>query len=233
MRTLHAADRGALQAVLFDMDGLLADTEPLWYEVEHAVMTKLGSEWTRQDQRALVGGSLPRSIGYLLGRAARPASPEQVATWLIDGMTDLLAERGVMPMPGAVELTTQVRAAGLPCALVTSSERVIMDAVLGSLAGRGVVFDATVCGGDVRNTKPDPEPYQRAAALLGADPRRCVALEDSPNGVASAEAAGCVTIVVPNVTVVEPKPGRYFADSLATIDLALLRSLVAQSCTQA
>jgi beta-phosphoglucomutase-like phosphatase (HAD superfamily) len=104
--------------------------------------------------------------------------------------------------------------------------------VLAGLAGRGVTFDATVCGSDVRNTKPDPEPYHRAAALVGAPAGRCVALEDSPNGVAAAEAAGCVTVVVPGVTAVEPAPGRFIAASLADVDLALLRSLAEQAYAQ-
>src|SRR5271166_6533753 len=150
------------------MDGLLVDTEPLWFEVEQAVMSKLGGEWTPQDQQALIGGSLHRSVGYLLSRASCPASEEQVADWLIGGMAELLAEREVAAMPGAIELIDQVRAAGIPYALVTSSERVIMDAVLASLASRDVRFAVTVCGADVRRTKPDPEPYQLATALLGA-----------------------------------------------------------------
>ncbi len=216
-------------AVMFDMDGLLVDTEPLWFEVERAVMARLGSEWTHADQRALVGGSLHKSVGYLLSRAARPASEQAVAQWLIDGMARLLAERGMSAMPGALELAGEVRQAGIASALVTSSERVIMDAVLGGLAERGVTFDATVCGGDVRHTKPDPEPYLRAAALLGADPACCVALEDSPNGVASAEAAGCVTIAVPGVAPIEPLPGLTIVGSLAEVDLAMLRGILAGS----
>lgn len=229
-----AADAGGqLQAVLFDMDGLLVDSEPLWFEVEHSVMTRLGGDWTDEDQRSLVGGSLHGSVGYLLARATRPASREQVADWLIGGMTELLAEREVAVMPGAVELLAQVRAAGIPHALVTSSEQVIMQAILASLARRDVSFTATVCGADVRHPKPHPEPYQRAAALIGADPRFCVALEDSPNGIASAEAAGCVTIAVPGIAPIGQRPGLTIAPSLAHVDLALLQALVGQAATLA
>ncbi len=232
MRTAPTGADGAcagLAAVLFDMDGLLVDTEPLWFEVERQVMARLGGEWTERDQRALIGGSLQRSVGYLLGRASRPAAAETVADWLIGGMAGLLAERGVAAMPGALELVGQVRAAGVPLALVTSSERVIMDAVLDGLARRGVSFPVTVCGGDVRQTKPDPEPYQLAAAMLGADPKCCVALEDSPNGVAAAEAAGCVTVAVPGPAAVPAGPGRTVVASLADVDLPLLRALLARS----
>jgi HAD superfamily hydrolase (TIGR01509 family) len=216
-----------LQAVLFDMDGLLVDTEPLWFEVEQAVMAKLGGDWTPQDQQALIGGSLHRSVGYLLSRGSGSASEEQVADWLIGGMAELLAEREVAAMPGAIELYSQVRSAGIPHALVTSSERVIMDAVLASLASRDVTFAVTVCGADVRRTKPDPEPYQRAAALLGAEPRSCVALEDSPAGVAAAEAAGCLTVAVPGLAPIPDQPGRVVVRSLTEISLPRLRTLVA------
>lgn len=220
---------GRLQAAFFDMDGLLVDTEPLWFEVEHAVMTKLGGDWTPQDQQALVGGSLHRSVEYLLGRATRAASHDEVASWLVGGMADLLAEREAAMMPGASELLGQVEAAGIPRVLVTSSEAVIMDAVLASLARYDIAFTATVSGADVRHPKPAPEPYQRAAALIGADPRLCVALEDSPNGVASALAAGCVTVAVPGVAPVEPRSGLTIVASLAEVDLDLLDALVARS----
>jgi HAD superfamily hydrolase (TIGR01509 family) len=215
---------GKLQGVLFDMDGLIVDSEPLWFEVECAVMARLGGQWDEADQQALIGGSLPRTVSYLLARAARKASPEQVGRWLVEGMTSLLMSRTLTMLPGAGELLAEVRAAGIPHALVTSSERPIMDAVLLQLE---VSFTATVCADDVTRGKPDPEPYLRAASLLRADPRHCVALEDSPNGVASAEAAGCRMVAVPSLVPILAQPGRVVAASLSQVDLALLRDLVA------
>jgi len=219
------------QAVLFDMDGLLVDTEPFWFEVEHAVMARLGGRWTPADQRALVGGSLHRSVAYLRRRAGSgaTASHDDVASWLLDGMAALLAEREAALMPGALDLLTAVERAGIPRILVTSSEPVIMDAVLTSLARHGVEFTGTVSGADVSAPKPHPEPYQAAAALIGAEPRFCVALEDSPNGVGSALAAGCITIAVPGIAAVEPRPGLIIAESLADVDVALLRDLAARA----
>ncbi|HET7014275.1 MAG TPA: HAD family phosphatase [Streptosporangiaceae bacterium] len=220
----------ALAGVLFDMDGLLVDTEPIWFEVEISVMARLGAgEWTPADQLELVGGSLAKSVAYMISRAARPADPDEVATWLVDGMAELLATREIEPLPGAVELIGAVRAARLPYALVTSSERVIADAVLGALARRGVRFDVIVCGADVVNPKPDPEPYLLGAKLLEVDPRCCVALEDSPNGVASALAAGCVTVAVPGLVPIEDRPGLHIVGSLAELDLDALRGLVASA----
>lgn len=217
----------AMCAVFFDMDGLLVDSEPLWFEVEHAVMARLGGHWTPADQQALVGGSLHRSVEYLLRRASRPANHDEVAGWLVGGMAELLAEREAVAMPGAMDLLARLRTAGVPRVLVTSSERVIMDAVLGNLARHDIQFDATVCGADVRHPKPHPEPYQLAAALIGADPACCVALEDSPNGVTSALGAGCITIAVPGVAEVAPRPGLTIVASLADVDLAFLDTLVA------
>jgi HAD superfamily hydrolase (TIGR01509 family) len=213
-----------LLGVLFDMDGLLVDTEPLWFEVESTVMARLGGSWGPSDQAALVGGSLNRSLDYLLGKATRPASRETVAGWMVDGMVGLLTTRPVPVLPGARELVTEVTAAGVPYGLVTSSERPVMEAVLGRLE---VTFPVTVCGDDVSHSKPDPEPYLLAAAKLGADPRQCVALEDSPNGVGAAEAAGCVTVAVPSMVPIPATGTRLVVSSLAELSLARLRALVA------
>ena len=132
----------------------------------------------------------------------------------MSGIAELVRERGVPLQPGARELLAQVAAAGLPHALVTSSERRFMDAVL---ARTGLRFDVLVCADDVSMTKPDPEPYLLAAKLLGAAPASCVALEDSPNGVASAEAAGCHVIAVPSLIPIAPGPGRTVVRSLADV----------------
>jgi len=214
---------GELQAVLFDMDGLLVDSEPLWFEVESHVMARLGGQWSEADQEALIGGSLPRTVSYLLARAARPASPDDVGRWLVEGMIALLGTRELRVLPGARELLGEVASAGLPYALVTSSEREIMDVVIARI---GVSFCVTVCAEDVRRSKPDPEPYLLAAMRLRADPRQCVVLEDSPNGVAAAEAAGCRLVVVPSMMPIPARPGRVIATSLSQVDLARLRDLV-------
>ena len=171
----------AAVAVLFDMDGLLIDSEPLWLEAEKAVMARLGGRWDEQDQAALVGGSLALTVRTLLAKAPRPAPPELVGQWVMSDITERVRGGGVPVRPGAWELLAEVAAAGLPRALVTSSQRGFMQAVLDST---GMRFDALVCGQDVTATKPDPEPYLLAAKLIGVPPGDCFALEDSPNGVA-------------------------------------------------
>jgi HAD superfamily hydrolase (TIGR01509 family) len=208
----------ALRAVLFDMDGLLVDSEPLWFEVERAVMARLGGQWGEADQRALLGGSLDRTVSWLLAKARVPASREDVARWLVAEMAELILARGLPLQPGGGPLLAGLGAAGVPCALVTASSRAIMEAVL---KVTGLSFGVTVCGEDVRRGKPDPEPYLLAAARLGVPTAGCVVLEDSPTGIAAARAAGCPVIAVPSVPV-PPGPGLITVASLEEVGIDLL-----------
>jgi HAD superfamily hydrolase (TIGR01509 family) len=215
----------SLQAVLFDMDGLLIDSEPLWFEVETEVMTRLGGTWTPADQEALLGSSLDRSVRYFLDRATVPAEPAQVADWMSSGIVAKVLERGVPVMPGAAELVATVAASGLPYALVTSSRRRFVDAVL---ARTGLRFPLVVCGDDVTRGKPDPEPYLLATGKLGLPPGDCLVLEDSITGVTAAQAAGCFVVAVPTLGGIEPRPGRWVRESLIGVDMAWLRDAWAQ-----
>jgi HAD superfamily hydrolase (TIGR01509 family) len=205
----------ALRAVLFDMDGLLVDSEPLWFEAECSVMAAMGGPWTRADQVQLTGGSLTHSVGYMRARALRPAEPEQIGRWLLDAMAALIAGRGVPFMAGAAGLLAELTAAGIPMALVTSAQRRIMDAVI---ASTGLAFGVTVCAEDVSMGKP---------------PAGCVVLEDSPRGIAAAQAAGCPVIAVPSVPLPEAMgtsgPGLLIVTSLGEVDLARIRQLAALS----
>lgn len=213
---------GRLQAVMFDMDGLLVDTEPAWYEVECAVMARLGGPWTPADQEALLGGSMDRTVAYLLARAERPVPTPVVEQWLVEGMRDQM-RGGVAVRPGAVELLDRLRDADVPTALVSSAYRVLVDAVLAAVGpGR---FATTVAGDEVRRPKPHPEGYLRAAAALGVQPRWCVVLEDSDNGAAAGVAGGFPTVCVPSVAPVPGGPGRVLRESLLTITLEWLASL--------
>jgi HAD superfamily hydrolase (TIGR01509 family) len=202
-------------AVLFDMDGLLIDSEPMWLAAETDVMGRLGGQpWTEDDQRALLGGSLERTVRYLLSKATRPQPADVVADWLMSGIEDRVRRDGVPLRPCARELLAAVAASGLPHALVTSSERGFMEAVLDTTGFR---FDVTVCANDVTVTKPDPEPYLMAAKLLGVPPERCFVLEDSPNGVLAAEGAGCRVFAVPSLVPIPPAPGRTVLPSLCDV----------------
>jgi HAD superfamily hydrolase (TIGR01509 family) len=167
---------------------------------------------------------MDNTVGYLLARAARPVPPADVARWMTEGMLSRAAEGRVIVRPGARELLNEVAATGIPYALVTGSQRPFTEAVL---ASTGFRFPVTVTGDDVARTKPDPEPYLLAAKLLDADPEQCVALEDSPNGVASATSAGCLVVAVPTLLPIPPAARRLVVPSLSGITLATLRALAA------
>jgi HAD superfamily hydrolase (TIGR01509 family) len=214
---------GRLQAVLFDMDGLLVDSERIWFEVETEVMAWLGACWGPEHQERLVGGSLARTVAYMLSITGPVASAEEVGRRLLDGMARRLREH-VPLLPGARELLAEVRAAGVPSALVSSTHRRVMEHALEGI-GREY-FAVTVAGDEVVNPKPDPEPYLTAARRLGVTAARCVALEDSPNGLAAAEEAGCAAVAVPGVVPIPAAPGRLVVESLYDLDLPRLAALV-------
>jgi HAD superfamily hydrolase (TIGR01509 family) len=212
-----------LQAVLFDMDGLLVDSERLWFETEAEVMAWLGATWGPEHQESLVGGSLDRTVAYMIAMVGPVAPPEEVGRRLLDGMAERLCANVPM-MPGAKELLDEVREAGMSSALVSSTHRVLMEYALDGIGRHR--FTVTVAGDEVANTKPHPEPYLTAARLLDVDPRRCVALEDSLNGTASGAAAGCHVVAVPSVVPIAGAPGRTVVTSLCDVDLARLHTLV-------
>jgi len=212
-----------LHAVLWDMDGTLVDTEPYWIECEHALVAEFGGTWTAADAHSIVGFDLLDSAHELRTRGGVDLEREAIVEWLLDGViarvTDELPWR-----PGAPDLLAECAAAGVPCALVTMSWRRLADAVI-SAAPAGS-FVTSITGDEVGQGKPDPEPYRAAAAALGVAPDRCVAIEDSPTGVASAMAAGCATLGVPHVVPVAAAPGLTIIDSLVGVDVAALRRLV-------
>ena len=211
-------------ALLFDMDGLLVDTEGTWYVVEAELMAELGGPWDEQHQLALFGGSLEQSARYMLGLVDRPDVTEAwVAEAMVDGMVRQLGGRPVAWRPGAHALLAAAVEAGVPCALVSSSMRRVVDAVLEAVGRHH--FVATVSGDDVERTKPHPDPYLLAAELLGVPASSCVALEDSEIGAASARAAGCRTVVVPSLVPVADETADLVVGSLAELDLASLGRL--------
>lgn len=214
-----------LRAVLWDMDGLLVDSEPAWTVAEEELAELLGGVWSDQLKAQIVGTRLDVAVPLILEHYGRPVSQVGWAsTWLLDRMVELFAA-GPAVLPGVVELLDLLRAADIPVALVSSSYRVLVDAVLRSGLGP---FDTTLAGDEVLHGKPSPEPYLTAAARLGVSPTDCVVLEDSAAGVLSGEAAGCAVVAVPSVAGVTilPAPRVLVRSSLEDVDLALLESLV-------
>jgi len=180
-------------AVLFDMDGTLVDTEPLLDDALLVVLGELGVPASAVRSNVLQGNSVAQNLARLSGLTGSSIRAEELYTRVTGRILDRL-RIGVAPLPGAVELLRALRLAGVTCALVSSSHRAMVDAVLPSL-GRAQ-FNFTVAGDEVRRPKPDPEPYRTAAARLGVEPARCVVIEDSSTGIRSGLAAGCVLVSV-------------------------------------
>jgi len=212
-----------LQAVLLDMDGTLVDTEDLWWEAELTLLAELGHRLDHIDRQAVVGGPMSRVVDHLLAVSGLTLTADRLGTMINDRFAERIAH-GVPLRPGAAELLADLAAEGVPAALVSASHRRIIDLVLRTLGSHHFAF--TVAGDEVARTKPHPDPYLLAAARLGAEPRRCVVIEDAPTGVRAGEAAGCRVLAVPSVTAIEAAPGRTVRGSLEGVTVALLRELV-------
>ncbi|WP_371619085.1 HAD family hydrolase [Streptomyces sp. NBC_00454] len=211
--------------MFFDMDGTLIDSEPLWWQAAEAVAASLAYTLTEADVPDVVGRSVADTAAHLhaVGGAARTVV--EIGEDLLAGFHERVA-RGPRLMAGAVELLDALAAAGVPLGLVSASPRPIVDLVLERLGAHR--FAVTVAEGETPRTKPHPDPYLAAAKALGVDARSCVAVEDSPTGTASAEAAGCAVLVVPSTVPAEPGEGRLVLERLTEADPELLRSLVAR-----
>ncbi len=204
------------------MDGTLVDTEPYWMEREFALAEKYGGTWSHEHGLAVVGGDLTESATYMRKHMGIDRSPLQIVEELLDGVVELV-EQEVPWRPGARELLLALRAEQVPCALVTMSWRRFVEPVMRALPEGS--FDALVCGDEVSHGKPHPEAYLRAAELVGFAPEDTLAIEDSPTGATSAEAAGCQVLVVPNHLAVPPGQRRVSRETLVGLqprDLAAL-----------
>jgi HAD superfamily hydrolase (TIGR01509 family) len=175
------------------MDGTLVDTEPYWLEAEEELVGSFGGTWTHEDGLTLVGSGLTDSAAILQGRGvAMPV--DEIVNWLTDRVLERIAH-GVSWRPGALELLAQIRDAGIPTALVTMSLTRMAEIIVARIPFPA--FDFIVGGDRVEHNKPHPDPYLRAANLLGVDVSSAIAIEDSTTGLASAVASGAVSIGVP------------------------------------
>jgi HAD superfamily hydrolase (TIGR01509 family) len=206
------------------MDGTIVDTEPYWIAEETALAEEHGGTWSHEQGLTLVGLALDVSAAILVRAHGLPMTADQVVRRLMSGVIRRV-EAHPPWRPGARELLADLRAEGVPMALVTMSYVPLAEAVVSALPAG--TFGAVVTGDAVARGKPHPEPYLTAAARLGARPTRCVAIEDSPPGLASAEAAGCRVLGVEAHVAIPPAPGRSRVTSLTEIDLDVLAAIAA------
>jgi len=218
-----------LSAVLFDMDGTLVESEELWGDALAELARRHGGSVSPQARAATVGTSMPVALGILYADLGLPADDERLVadtTWVEDRMVELLAGE-LQWQPGARELVEDVRAAGVPTALVTTTPRRLATAVLARMADDlGSDFAVTVCGDEVPATKPDPAPYRQAMAALRVDPARCVVVEDSAAGVRAGLSAGAAVLGVPSLQPIAPAPGLALRETLAGVSVADLYGLL-------
>lgn len=205
------------------MDGTLIDTEPYWISAEMVLVQESGGTWTQADGLSVVGFPLLESARVLQERAGVSGTREEIVDRLLKGVTEQMVINGVPWQPGAKELLLEIRRAGIPNALVTMSYPMLADVMIAQLPAG--TFDAVVTGDIVKNGKPHPEPYETAARKLGIEIAKSVAIEDSPSGVASAEAAGARVIAVPHLIEIPPAPKRNRVRSLKELDVELLGAI--------
>jgi HAD superfamily hydrolase (TIGR01509 family) len=211
-------------AVLFDMDGLLVETEALWYEAETELMTELGAPWGHEHAAILVGGPVEFAVAYMVEQAGGEHDHDEVLAELITRMERILRTQPVHWRPGAKALLEALEVLGVPCALVSASWRNLVDAVTEAVlheVGHGI-FATTVAGDELERTKPFPDPYLAAAQRLGVPVAHCVVLEDSHTGTAAGMAAGALVVAVPSLVEITPSDGLLVVRSLEELTPHLL-----------
>ena len=203
-------------AVLWDMDGTLVASEPYWMHAERELVESYGLTWTEQDALAMIGMPLV-AAGEVMAAHGVPLPAQEIADRLVAVVAGRL-EHEVPWQPGALRLLTELHEAGVPCALVTMSYRVLAEKIVHAVPGGG--FTTMVCGDDVTHGKPHPEPFLTAAERLGVDASRCVAVEDSLPGISSALDAGARTIAVEVMVPIPSVPNLSRVSSLDDLSLA-------------
>jgi HAD superfamily hydrolase (TIGR01509 family) len=210
------------EAVFFDMDGLMVDSEPEWLLSEIEVTAPFGYSWLETDQVACLGGPLSKVGQYMFDKCGQQQSPQFFTQTLID--TQVARMRGNTPtMPGAVELVRELQSHGIKTALVSASPRNIVDAVLDNLGHD--LFPFSISSDDVVQTKPNPEGYLKAAALSGSAIANCLIFEDSITGMSAAIASGAYLIGVPHLVSIEESERVRVIKSLEQLSYSKLSEL--------
>lgn len=208
-------------AVFFDMDGLTINSEPQWLEAEIELTKSFGYSWTEADQAACLGGPLSKVGQYMSDKTNGAKSGPEFHAEIVQLMAEKVSKHAEF-MPGAKKLLTELNDQDVPLALVSASPRVIVDAALSHV--KPLPFTTTISSNDVKNTKPDPEGYLKAATLVGADIRNCLILEDSATGVKAAQASGAKVIAVPHLVEIQANSQTKVIESLEVLNFVILKN---------
>jgi HAD superfamily hydrolase (TIGR01509 family) len=184
------------QAIIFDMDGLLVDSEPVWAIAERALVEMHGGVYDIETQKQFIGLGTHVFVGKMREVYNLSATAEELFEILVDSMVKIIPEK-TLPRPGAPEMIDYVVTHNLPRAIASSSPRAVVDAIVASQGWDEIIVER-VGGNQVKHTKPAPDLYLKAAELLGVSPQHCLALEDSPTGAKAAIAAGMTCYAVPD-----------------------------------
>jgi HAD superfamily hydrolase (TIGR01509 family) len=205
-----------MSAILFDMDGTLIDSEPLWLEAEIEIMEELGCNWDQQDQINCLGGPIDKTENYMQDRSNN-IKPFGYFTKKLDDVMEQKLSTKLNLIPNALEIINECKISEIKIALVTASSGRLMRAVLKRFPVG--IFDTVVSYDDVEQSKPDPEPYLLAAKTLGVDITNCVVLEDSLTGVQSGLSAGAQVIGIPHLVTMPSNPNLRVVESLSEINM--------------
>jgi HAD superfamily hydrolase (TIGR01509 family) len=205
----------AVEAVIFDMDGVIVDSEAYWLQSRVAFAERRGLAWTMDDQRLAMGRSTVEWARVMQERLALDMPLDAIMDEVIAGVNERLEAR-LPVLPGAIE-AVRASAAAYPVALASGSPTSVIDEVM-RLTGLDTVFQHVLYGDDMDNGKPDPEIYLKTAQKLGVAPGQCLGIEDSGNGLRALKAAGMIAIAVPS-------PGFPLSDELLAMADVILGSL--------
>jgi HAD superfamily hydrolase (TIGR01509 family) len=185
-----------MSAILFDMDGTIIDSEPLWLQAEIQVMAELGCHWDEQDQINCLGGPMERTEKYMQDRSGN-VKPYGYFGQRLNEVMKLKFVKDLELIPNALELITKSKEAGLKTALVTASGRELMNSALTRFPENS--FDIAISRDDVANSKPHPEPYLMAAERLKVKIDECLVLEDSMTGVRAGLDSGAQVVAISHI----------------------------------
>jgi HAD superfamily hydrolase (TIGR01509 family) len=214
--------RSFFDAVFFDMDGLLVDSEPEWLKSESEITAAYGYQWTSQDQVACLGGPLSRVGQYMHDKCKQVETPGFFTSKLVQVQSERMRSHTPF-MPGAYELVKDLQKHGVKTGLVSASPRIIVDAVLDNVGAE--LFPFSISSDDIERTKPHPDAYLKAAQLTNSSIENCLIFEDSLTGVGAATSSGAWLVAVPHLVQVDESARVRVIRSLEQLNFTKLQEL--------